>query len=777
MQNVVGKMITEVVVSPWKSKQDRRQGRSVKKDAVLLAAARLFNERGFAGTSLDDIAQSLNVTKPTLYYYIENKEQVLFECVKRGLEVLRESIRAATQHGLQARDCLRIAMENYAEVVTSDFGLCVIRVGEDPLSEAKRQEMRALKREIDAEFHQLIEQGMDEGWIAQGDSKIASFTVVGALSGIGRWYRPGVHGARSLQEAVQHCIEMLMHGALNMPTHADSAALDGAVAPNFQQLGAERQLMEAAMPQIRRELHSGGRMIRCFYQRPSTIAEMLIVALEQNPDGEALVVSGLHLTWRELYTAATRCAAGLSGRGVAPGERVAMFMANCSEFVIATYACAWIGAVVVPINARARTPEVQYILEDSGATVLLCASDLAQMVPATAAVPGLMHRFVAGPTVAAPFESFSVLMQESPLATPTMRQEEDLAALLYTSGTTGKPKGAMLSHLNIVHSAMNFALTMQLTNQDRSMLAVPMNHVTGLVGQLYTMLYCQGCVVVMPQFKALEFARLAALERITHTVMVPAMYNLCLLLPGLADHDLSRWRIGAFGGSPMPPASIEALARKLPTLALMNAYGATETSSPAAIMPADMTNGRTDSVGITVPCGEICVVDETGCEMPHGKIGELWIKGPMVVGGYWNNPEATATEFCDGYWRSGDIGTMDTQGFVRILDRKKDVINRGGYKVFCAEVENLLAQHSAVIESAVVGVPCSVLGERVHAFVCVSVLDDSTQAQAFQALCSAELSDYKVPETWTIGTDPLPRNPNGKVMKRELRRSMHAALT
>lgn len=761
MQDFVGKVITEVAVSPWKSKQDRRQGRSIKKDAVLLAAARLFNERGFVGTSLDDIAQSLNVTKPTLYYYIENKEQVLFECVKRGLEVLREGIHAASQQGLQPRECLRIAMENYAEVVTSDFGLCVIRVGEDPLSEVKRQEMRTLKREIDAEFHQLIAQGMDEGWIAQGDSKIASFTVVGALSGIGRWYRPGVHGARSLQEAVQHCIDMLMHGALNMPTHGASALLVDA----------------AVMPAIRRELHAGNCMLACFVQRPTTIAQMLLAALEQHPDGEALVVDTLHLTWRELYTAVTRCAAGLRKRGVAPGERVALFMANCGEFVIATYACAWMGAVLVPINARARTAEVQYILQDSGACVLLCSSDLAQAVPAGAAVPGLRHRFVAGTALAAPFESFSVLMQEPPLVTAALRQEEDLAALLYTSGTTGQPKGAMLSHLNIVHSAMHFALAMQLTQQDRSLLAVPMNHVTGLVGQLYTMLYCKGCVVVMPQFKALEFARLAAREKITHTLMVPAMYNLCLLLPDLAEHDLACWRIGAFGGSPMPPASIEALARKLPTLSLMNAYGATETASPAAIMPAAMTSSRSDSVGITVACGEICVVDESGCEMPRGGIGELWIKGPMVVRGYWNNLEASAQEFCDGYWRSGDIGTMDAQGFVRILDRKKDVINRGGYKVFCAEVENLLAQHTAVIESAVVGVPCSVLGERVHAFVCVRALDESTQAQVFKALCSAELSDYKVPETWTIGTDPLPRNPNGKVMKRELRRSMHAALT
>lgn len=769
-------MVTEAMESPWQSVQDRRQVRSVKKDAVLLAAARLFNERGFKGTSLDDIAQSLNVTKPTLYYYIDNKEQVLFECVKRGLEVLRESIRCAIEKGLEPRDRLRVAMQNYVGVVTSDFGLCVIRVGEDPLSAIKRQEMRAIKGEIDNEFYQLIQQGMLEGWIAQGDAKIASFTVVGALGGIGRWYRPSVHGERGLKEAADHCIAMLMHDVLNTPAHTTGTALPSGPGPHFVRHDAPLAVWGSNLPTTRRESHYGSRMVRCFQQRPSTIAHMLVAALGQHPDGEALVVGDLRLTWRELHNAAARFAGGLTRRGIRPGDRVALFTGNCSDFVIAALACAWMGAVVVPISARACTVELQDTMQDSGATALLCACELGHLVPAVSQLPGLRHRFMTGTVAAAHFELFSALMQHAPLPAPSGQHEEDLAVLLYTSGTTGEPKGAMLSHLNIVHSAMHFSLAMQLTAQDRTLLAVPMSHVTGLVGQLMTMLYCQGCTVVMPQFKAAEFARLAGREKITHSIMVPAMYNLCLLLEKLEAHDLSRWRIGAYGGAPMPTATIEALAHKLPALTLMNAYGATETSSPATIMPAGMTKGRTESVGVAVPCAEICIADEAGTEMPQGEAGEIWIKGPMVVSGYWKNPEATAREFFDGYWRSGDIGTMDGQGFVRILDRKNDVINRGGYKVFCAEVENVLAQHGSVIESAIVGIPCAVLGERVHAFVCVRSLDEATLANSLKAFCSAQLNDYKVPETWTIGTDPLRRNPNGKVMKRELRSTMPAAL-
>ena len=209
----------------------------------------------------------------------------------------------------------------------------------------------------------------------------------------------------------------------------------------------------------------------------------------------------------------------------------------------------------------------------------------------------------------------------------------------------------------------------------------------------------------------------------------------------------------------------------------MNAYGATETCSPATIMPYGHTAAHRDSVGQAVPCGEICIVDEQGNELPRGSVGEIWIAGPMVVSGYWNNPQTTATEFTGGFWRSGDIGSIDADGFVRILDRKKDVIIRGGYKVYCAAVENVLCEHPQVIEAALVGVPCAVLGERVHAFWCVRELGALTQASAMQAYCAKLLADYAVPETWTIGTEPLPRNINGKIVKRELRQTLRASLT
>ena len=416
-------------------------------------------------------------------------------------------------------------------------------------------------------------------------------------------------------------------------------------------------------------------------------------------------------------------AAGLAAKGVQPGDRVAMRLGNRVEFAATLLGILHLGAVAVPIGMRLAKPEVEYIVADCGAKLVVD------------------ERLVIGGG------------REVPAAEV---QEEDTAIILYTSGTTGRPKGAMLTHFNIVHSLLHFQHCMQLGPADRTMLAVPASHVTGVVALMLTAWNAQGAVVMMPEFKARDYLELAARERITYTILVPAMYKLCLLEPDFERYDLSAWRAGGYGGAPMPAATIAELSRKCPGLGLMNAYGATETTSPATIMPAAMTAQHPDSVGLTVPCGEIVVADS----------GELWIRGPMVVPGYWGNPEATAQSFTDGYWRSGDVGSKDADGFVRVFDRLKDMINRGGFKVFSVEVESVLSHHPAVLESAIVGRPCPVLGERVHAFVS---LRQPIQAEELQRFCADQLADYKVPETFTLMDEPLPRNANGKLLKRALR--------
>jgi acyl-CoA synthetase (AMP-forming)/AMP-acid ligase II len=238
--------------------------------------------------------------------------------------------------------------------------------------------------------------------------------------------------------------------------------------------------------------------------------------------------------------------------------------------------------------------------------------------------------------------------------------------------------------------------------------------------------------------------------------------------PELKSYDLTSWRIGCFGGAPMPVATIKMLAEQLPHLQLLNAYGATETTSPSTVMPRTQWRDHIDSVGMTVPCGRIKVVDEDGHEVPAGAPGELWIAGPMVVPGYWQRPDANSSEFVNGFWRSGDIGSMNADGFVRVFDRKKDMINRGGFKVFSAEVENVISGLEGVVECAIVGCADPVLGERVKAVVVVPE-NSPLNAETVQRFCAERLSDYKVPEIVDIRTLPLPRNANGKVQKPELR--------
>jgi acyl-CoA synthetase (AMP-forming)/AMP-acid ligase II len=343
-----------------------------------------------------------------------------------------------------------------------------------------------------------------------------------------------------------------------------------------------------------------------------------------------------------------------------------------------------------------------------------------------------------------------------------------VAVILYTSGTTGRPKGAMLTHLNIAHSVMHYALCRGLGRRDRALLAVPASHVMGLIAMLLTMVHVGGSTVLMRAFKARVFLELMAAERVTVTHLVPAMYQLCLLEPDFRAFDLSSWRIGGFGGAPMAEAVIAELAECLPHVQLINGYGATETALATTLMPIGHTARHPDSVGQVVPCAEVRIMDEAGREVPPGETGEVWIKGPMVVPGYFANDTATRDAFVAGFWRSGDIGAVDEAGYLRVFDRRKDMINRAGHKVLSAEVEGVLSAHPQVVEAAVVAHPDPVLGERVHAFV--TFRGKALHADELRAFCRARLADYKVPEFVTSGTEPLPRNALGKVQQHVLRR-------
>lgn len=518
------------------------------------------------------------------------------------------------------------------------------------------------------------------------------------------------------------------------------------------------------IPALRQERHYGSRIVPCFESRPTSFNAMLTEAVARNSTGEALVCGAARFTYSQLDGAAARLAGGLAGLGLAAGDRVALLLANSAEFVIALLGILRLGAVAVPLNMREGPRELAFVLSNSGARILIHGSDLAASLPAPDETPAVAHRISVGPCPGS--RLFDTLLAATPCA-PVPVGEEAVAAILYTSGTTGRPKGAMITHMGLVHAAMIYEACMGLTMSDRSVATVPLSHVTGLTAGIAAMLRVAGTLVVMPVFKADAFLALAAAERMTHTVMVPAMYNLCLLSPAFDGSDLGNWRIGGYGGAPMPAATIARLAQRLPGLSLFNAYGSTETTGPVVLMPPAQTGSHAASVGRAVPPASILIMDEDGREVAPGASGEIWLQAPNVVPGYWGNPGATADSFVHGYWRSGDIGTLDHDGYLTLLDRAKDLVNRGGFKIFSVEVENVLASHPGVMEAAIVGKPCPVLGERVHAFVVPR--GPPITIEDVHAHCSGQLADYKIPETITMLAEPLPRNAAGKVLKRELR--------
>jgi len=278
-----------------------------------------------------------------------------------------------------------------------------------------------------------------------------------------------------------------------------------------------------------------------------------------------------------------------------------------------------------------------------------------------------------------------------------------------------------------------------------------------------TILFAGGNLILMKAFDVKEFLHLADKEKLTYLIMVPAMYNLCLHRANLDNYNLKNWRIGCFGGAPMPIGTIKKLRSFLPNMLLVNAYGSTETCSPATLMTLDYNENLIASVGKVVETGKILIMGNNNKEVRTDEIGELWISGPMVIPGYWNDLNKTSIEFVNGYWKSGDIGYKDKNNYIYILDRKKDVINRGGYNIYSSEIENLLSLSGLIVESAVIPQKDPILGEKIHAIVYAT--RGSQILDSLQRLCKENLSEYKQPDYWTFVSKELPKNKNGKVLK------------
>jgi long-chain acyl-CoA synthetase len=466
----------------------------------------------------------------------------------------------------------------------------------------------------------------------------------------------------------------------------------------------------------------------------TSLTAMLRSSVERAPQSEAIVeAGGPRMTYRQLWGGAARVAGGLRQHGIERGDRVAIRLPNGLDWCLAFFGIQLAGAVAVPVNTRFSESEVEYVVTDSGS------------------------KFVCMPGKPLPDGPPHVVEDQSP---------HDMAAIFYTSGTTGFPKGAMTNHEAFLSNIENGRRVVPLPfdGSVRTLVSVPLFHVTGCNSQLLISCASGGTAVIMPAFEVQAFLKLIGGERINALTSVPAVFWLALSQPNFREVDPTPVRYVTYGGAPMPPDLVLRIMDAFPNARVGNGFGLTESCSVATFLPHEYSATRPETVGFAAPVVDLKL--ETGPYEPG--VGELLIRGPNVVTGYWNKPEATAETFQEGWLHSGDLARIDEQGFVQIVDRKKDMVNRGGENVYCVEVENALAAHPAVFEVAVLGVPDTMMGEKVGA---VLVLKPHQRAEIADILNFAgqRIADFKLPQFVVIRKEPLPRNPGGKVLKQRLR--------
>lgn len=514
------------------------------------------------------------------------------------------------------------------------------------------------------------------------------------------------------------------------------------------------------------------RLVKVYKNRPKHVADMLAQAVAHYGQREALVYEDRRLTYEQMAEQAERIATNLyQSFSVRKGDRVALLLGNGIEFALCVFACARLGAIVVPLNTRLQEKELSFMINHSGAGLVLVDDEFIPKVDQMrelGTIEKVKHFFQVGEAaLQSGYDSYEKLLAPQSVDPKVEVHEDDPLFIMYTSGTTGLPKGAVGSHLGVIHSALNYEQMLKTDYTARTLIAVPLFHVTGLIGQLLHMVKVGGTSVLMRRYKTEPFIRLIAKEKITFLFNVPTIYTMMLSSPEFSQYTYDSIRSIAYGGAPMSTETIEKLKCAFPQVVLHNTYGATETSSPTAIMPMGQQDRKSLAVGVPVPGSEVKVVNEQGEPCAAGEIGELWIKGAMVIEGYWNNPQANATSFVDSYWCSGDLAKLDEDGYIYILDRKKDMINRGGEKVFSVEVENVLYQYPKVFEAAVAGLPHPLYGEVVGAFL-VPKTGEQISQEEIQSFVALHLADYKVPAVVHI-LENLPRNPGGKVLKNQLK--------
>ena len=484
-------------------------------------------------------------------------------------------------------------------------------------------------------------------------------------------------------------------------------------------------------------------------------------------------------SWAQVHDRVARLASGLDRLGVKLGDRVAILAINSARYMETYFAILWIGGVVVPLNTRWSFEELAYGLTDSEPDVLFIDKTfLAQLTGLRERWPRLRHIvFMGDPADAGPntIRYESLVAEHEPIAV-TQLPPESLAVICYTGGTTGLAKGVMLSHLAVWSSSVALSIDYaHLSDPDAIFLhAMPLFH-SGGSAMLFAVTIAGGRHVFLPGFNPQTLLKTIEEERITHTQLVPTMVRMVLDYPDFAAYDVSTLKTLIYGAAPMSPAQIEETLRKLPHINLQQGYGQTELAPYiSSLRPQDhVTSGeraqRLRSAGYAGLCSEIVINDPGGKELPRGEIGEVCVRGPHVMSGYWRKPEETIAALVNGWVKTGDAGYMDEDGFVFLVDRIKDMIVTGGENVYSTEVENAIARHPAVGTAVVIGIPNEKWGESVHAIVILRSGHAATESELIEH-CRKHIAGYKCPRSVEFRTKPLPVSGAGKILKRELRK-------
>ena len=547
-----------------------------------------------------------------------------------------------------------------------------------------------------------------------------------------------------------------------------------------------------------------GQRMRVWKHAPSTLRDVLTLARRYG-DRDFLVYEDERITFEQHHVLAATAAARLAALGVGHGDRVVIAMRNLPEWVISFWATVSLGAIAVPLNAWWTTDELVYGLEDSGAKVAIVDTErlgrLAGHLDEIAALDvvlvaqedrsGSVDAEVASRVKVRLFTE--VLADGEPvteLPTTELHPDDD-ATIFYTSGTTGRPKGAVGTHRNSCTNLMNLFFVSSRTQlrtgstgtggPNAYLLSVPLFHATGCQAILVVNTAAGGKIVMMRKFDPERALELIEREQITTFGGVPTMVMQVLDSPRFPTSDVSSVRNVSYGGAPAPPELVRRIAQAFPVGQPGNGYGMTETTAATSMNSGPDYVDRPDSVGQPVPVVDVAIVPEgypgssPGEELPRGPevTGELWVRGPNIVRGYWNRPEETALTFTDGWVHTGDVARIDEDGWLYIVDRAKDVIIRGGENIYSAEVEAALFEHPDIADCAVLGIPHPVMGEEVGAVIVLKV-GAKVRADELARHVGERLAAYNVPSRFFFSDEPLPRNPAGKVLKRQLRDELSA---